>query len=305
VARFSGVVFWRGLSFHLLVLEDFSTNYIYGLNCIIIRRWRGVRMLGEIGSGMMFKPLLVGILVAAIILFSFPLKVNSRFEEWVVYVPSAGQVDLDYWAENDVSYMKVLIVFPSSGYRVTDWGTPNITASTISVDAQIWDWTGFDLQVITPVSHAYNLGKLPAGEYVFIFSAWGFPVKETKFTVSVLLRIGGEAEFRGKVVADEEWGDFVCYGSYFCCVTVEQIFYDPNDTLSVGDNVSVCYGESLSLKIVDRSITWAEGYCCLERQGGGSSSFNGCVVCREYFGVGDSSLAFEPVEGGERQLGIV
>ena len=64
----------------------------------------------------------------------------------------------------------------------------------------------------------------------------------------------GEVKFRGHVTTDEEWGEFVCYGSYYCNVTVEEILYDPNSTLSLEDVVAVCYNQSMSLKVGD----WVE-----------------------------------------------
>ncbi len=66
----------------------------------------------------------------------------------------------------------------------------------------------------------------------------------------------GEVKFRGHVTTDEQWGEAVCYGSYYCNVTVEEILYDPNNTLTINDIVTVCYNQSLSLKVGD----WAECY---------------------------------------------
>jgi len=66
----------------------------------------------------------------------------------------------------------------------------------------------------------------------------------------------GEVKFRGHVTTDEQWGEAVCYGSYYCNVTVEEIIYDPNNTLTINDVVTVCYNQSLSLKVGD----WVECY---------------------------------------------
>jgi hypothetical protein len=62
---------------------------------------------------------------------------------------------------------------------------------------------------------------------------------------------GGEVKFRGFATTAEEWGDFVCYGSYCCNASVGEILSDPNNTLSIGNVVTVCYNNSLSIKVGD------------------------------------------------------
>jgi len=120
---------------------------------------------------------------ASFIVFSFPLRVQSQSEEWTPYVPSASQVELDYWGENDTSYMNVSIWFSNPGYKVSDWGIPEIVGYNISVDAKIWRWTGITLPVITWESHTYILGNLSEAEYSFDFKSWGASVKDTTFIV--------------------------------------------------------------------------------------------------------------------------
>jgi len=74
------------------------------------------------------------------------------------------------------------------------------------------------------------------------------------FVVEVSAAMYGEVKFRGIVATDEEWGDFVCYGSYYCNVSIEEILYDPENLLPLVYEVAVCYNESLSLKVGD----WVE-----------------------------------------------
>lgn len=58
-----------------------------------------------------------------------------------------------------------------------------------------------------------------------------------------------EVKFKGIVTSDEKFGVTVAYGSYYCKVSIEEILFDPNNTLSLSDIVTVCYPESLSLEI--------------------------------------------------------
>ena len=143
---------------------------------------RKEKMSGKMLSGIFTRSIRLGMLVS-IILLSFSLSVVA-FEEWVPYVPSARQVKLSHWEEAGISYVTVSIEFPSSGYNVSNWGTLRTIENTISVDAEVWDWTGFDLQVITYVSNDYNLGNLSAGKYLFVFEAWESAVKSISFIVS-------------------------------------------------------------------------------------------------------------------------
>jgi hypothetical protein len=135
------------------------------------------------------KPVLVMgsiVLIGSLVLYilsSFSLRTEAQVDQWIPYTPHTDQVDLDYWTKNDTSYMNITVEFPSSGYNVSDWGTPNIVGDSISVNATIWDWTGIDMPLVTTKSHTYSLGNLSVGEYSFIFKAWGSRVKDTTFIV--------------------------------------------------------------------------------------------------------------------------
>ena len=121
--------------------------------------------------------------LASYILVLFLLRVNAFNEQWVPFIPDANQVELSYWEKNGTWYMNVSIWFSSTGYNVSDWGTSNIVEANISVNTEIWDWTGVDMPMVTMKSHTYSLGNLSAREYLFVFKAWNSPVKDTTFIV--------------------------------------------------------------------------------------------------------------------------
>jgi len=110
-------------------------------------------------------------------------------EKWVKFVPNAGQVELYFWKEADVSYVNVSIWFPTSGYNISSWGTPIFEGNNITINAEIWKWTGFVAQVVITRSNIYNLGNLSPGEYLFTFEVWEFPVKNINFTVFIIATI--------------------------------------------------------------------------------------------------------------------
>lgn len=110
-------------------------------------------------------------------------SVTSQIEKWVPYVPRESDVELYYCMKYGVSYVNVSIMFPTSGFNVSDWGILVWDENSISVDAEIWRWTGVSFPVVTMKEHAYNLGVLRPGEYNFTFMAWGYPVKSITFRI--------------------------------------------------------------------------------------------------------------------------
>jgi hypothetical protein len=124
-------------------------------------------------------------LLVLFVLFDASLiaKNASSLEEWVPYIPSADIVELNYWRQGGVSYVNVSITFPSSGFNVSDWGTPTFGGNSVWVNAKIWMWTGATCPIIITVKHTYNLGVLPPGGYNFTFKVWDSKVKSVTFKV--------------------------------------------------------------------------------------------------------------------------
>ena len=131
----------------------------------------------------------------------FPKRAES-IEEWVPAVIDPSEVQLSFRNENGVSFVDVLIEFPSSGYNVSDWGTPVFFVSNITAVAEIWVWTGSVLPVIISVSHTYDLGSLSPGEYLFIFLGGG-ALKNITFVIPNLLtpqRLVGGCSFPPRMI---------------------------------------------------------------------------------------------------------
>lgn len=62
-------------------------------------------------------------------------------------------------------------------------GDPIFIGNSISVDAEIWEYTGPTVPIIITMRHIYELGTLFPGEYTFTFMAWGQTVKSITFKV--------------------------------------------------------------------------------------------------------------------------
>ena len=86
-----------------------------------------------------------------------------------------------------------------------------------------------------------------------------------------------EVEFRAVAVSDEDVAFPICYSMPHTLVKVETILYDPNSTLFVGLDVTICYNESMSLKVGDR--VECQGYYNII--GACPFQFCGHIVCTE------------------------
>jgi parallel beta-helix repeat protein len=112
---------------------------------------------------------------------------EAHGDEFVPYIPDPSRVGLTYWEQSHVPCMNVTIEFWDTGYAISSWGTPNIAGRNISVDAEIWRWTGLSNPVVFTLSYTHSLGPLPPGEYQFFFAVWGALVRNVTFLVSPLV----------------------------------------------------------------------------------------------------------------------
>jgi hypothetical protein len=96
-------------------------------------------------------------------------------EEWIPYTPSSEQVKLEIVEAEGGILLKVSMIMPHGGFRV-EWGEARRENTTIQVEAKVEMWTGPAIQVITTLSHTYDLGQLPPGSYTIVFKANGQPV---------------------------------------------------------------------------------------------------------------------------------
>lgn len=104
-------------------------------------------------------------------------------EELVPYIPSPQAVHLKFQELNGTSYVIVSITFSDGGFGVSDWGEIRRDGNGIWVNSEIWEWTGYSIQIIIAVTNTYNLGRLEEGDYTFTFMCWDYHVKTLDFTV--------------------------------------------------------------------------------------------------------------------------
>jgi hypothetical protein len=109
-------------------------------------------------------------------------------EQVVPYVPRAEMTNLFFMADGaGGTKARVAIDLPDPGHYVSDWGTVQRVGNTFFVNAEVQQRT-VATPVIESVSHDYDLGVLPEGNYVFTFNAWGEPVESQGFATGDLLQ---------------------------------------------------------------------------------------------------------------------
>ena len=169
----------------------------------------------------------------ALLVTVLSIEVEAQFEEFVPYIPDSSQVGLIYWRHSGISYMNVTIEFPNTGFNISSWGTPSTTANNISVDAEVWRYTGLSFPVIIAVSHTYNLDDLPCGEYNFFFEVWESSVKNATFVVSPEIIVPDDYSSIQEAINAAGGGDtvFVRSGTY-----LEQVVVNKSISL-VGEDV--------------------------------------------------------------------
>lgn len=131
-------------------------------------------------------------------------------EQWVPYVPTDSQTNLEFSIENDTAFISVTITFYDGGFNVSDWGPVTQDNNYLSVDAQVWDWTGAAVQWVWDASRTLNLGSLGNGSYTFSFKAWGHTVKSVTFHIGT----SGDVNYDGKVDIRDVAFVAIAFGSY-------------------------------------------------------------------------------------------
>lgn len=103
------------------------------------------------------------------------------WEQFAEYVPTAEQTKLFITQDGTNTKANVSMLFSSSGYIVRDWGEVQQDGNTLYVDAELERWTGIALCVMITEAHAYDLGTLAQGDYVFEFRVSGHLVESREF----------------------------------------------------------------------------------------------------------------------------
>ena len=129
------------------------------------------------------KPRSLGLLFIIFWLSFLSPSAHAR-ETWIPFQPRPEQALLRIWTAGGRTFAQVTLGFPSSGYRVTDWGRVERNGNEFSVDLKVEEWTGGSLTVITYAEHTYELGALAAGSYTLNVKSRGSLLRSQSFDPS-------------------------------------------------------------------------------------------------------------------------
>ncbi|HEX8921322.1 MAG TPA: hypothetical protein VF766_07575, partial [Pyrinomonadaceae bacterium] len=96
------------------------------------------------------------------------------------------QTQIEAWTSAGNTYAKVLLTFPTGGWRV-DWGQVTKTGNSFVAAARVERWNGITTQAITQQEHTYNLGALEPGTYSFTFKSYDTAIKSQQFDPSLVV----------------------------------------------------------------------------------------------------------------------
>ncbi|MGC9455760.1 MAG: choice-of-anchor D domain-containing protein, partial [Phycisphaerae bacterium] len=112
---------------------------------------------------------------------------GTGVENWQPYVPSAGETEIDIAIGDSIVESTVTVNFPTSGYRVSQWGDVQYQGGqyVVSILAEQSVGSAYS-QVVTPLSHTYSFATPDPGSHEFVVTAWSQYVDAEAFVVAAV-----------------------------------------------------------------------------------------------------------------------
>ena len=116
---------------------------------------------------------------------SYSLSLVGTTPDWQPTVLDPSQVELKSWKVEGRTFVYAKLTFPTTGWRVANWGTPAQAGNAFSVDATIEKLVnGVAALMVTSNAQIWDLGALADGNYTFTFKNSGTDVKTIPVTVT-------------------------------------------------------------------------------------------------------------------------
>ena len=109
-------------------------------------------------------------------------KTKPLPEDWIPYIPTPEQTQIEFWLSEGKIYAKVTFFFESANYRIWDWGTVNRNGNDFSVNTKVIKCIEFSPLILMSLSYTYELGTIAEGMYTFTLSSWYSLVEIDNFT---------------------------------------------------------------------------------------------------------------------------
>src|SRR5687768_18164789 len=102
---------------------------------------------------------------------------SAQTETFEPFALRADMTDLRVWTSGEKTHARVVITFPTGGYRVNSAGPVTRQGNDVSVDYVIDRWTGGTTQSLVIREDFFDLGALEPGTYTFTVKSRGTNVK--------------------------------------------------------------------------------------------------------------------------------
>jgi hypothetical protein len=105
-------------------------------------------------------------------------------EHWEPTSQPSGVVVRIWTTAEGVTFTKVELFFPDTGYSVIDWGQISRSGNEFSVDIKAERWTGESQARTIIVGQDYQLGTLASGQYTLVVKMYGTTVRTQPFPIN-------------------------------------------------------------------------------------------------------------------------
>jgi hypothetical protein len=124
------------------------------------------------------------ILVTLLLLTACAPRAAAQTETFEPYILRAEQTDVRVWTSGETTHARVVLTFPTGGFRVTQVSPVTRQGSGLSVDFTIDRWTGPVTAAVVVREYFFDLGALGAGAHAFTVRSRGNAVRGVTFDPS-------------------------------------------------------------------------------------------------------------------------
>ena len=124
---------------------------------------------------------------AALLLLAAAPAAAAQTETFEPYILRADQTEVRVWSSGGGTHARVVLTFPTGGFRITDISPVTRQGNDLSVDFVIDRWTGGVTQSIVVKEYFFDLGALEPGTYTFTVRSRGQTVRGVTFDPSQIV----------------------------------------------------------------------------------------------------------------------
>jgi hypothetical protein len=123
------------------------------------------------------------IIILSLLVLLTTTAVRAQTERWEPFVLTPDMTSLRVWTSGERTHARVVITFPTGGFRITDIGPVVRQGRDLSVDIAVERWTGGATQALVVVEHFFDLGELTGepGTFTFTLKSRGTSVESVSF----------------------------------------------------------------------------------------------------------------------------